>query len=119
MNKPIEDWTIGEVKKYCTERSRCGDCEFVNGNVCSPRCVLRENAPSAWNLSKRNWTDSEVLLADLLYTKTKCDTLFHNGTFIEVKMKGEQVFTFPDAMFPSMKKLETFRIVDIVKEKRK
>lgn len=47
MSKPLRDWTIGELKKYCASKNeRCDGCLFVDGFY----CILQDNAPMNWDI---------------------------------------------------------------------
>lgn len=58
MDKPLKDWTLEEIKQYCTEKGQyCGDCPFLYDGA---RCKLN-STPEIWPLeSKPRWTEQEV-----------------------------------------------------------
>lgn len=58
QDKPLKDWTLGEIKQYCTEKGKyCGDCPFLYDGT---RCKLN-STPEIWPLeSKPRWTEREV-----------------------------------------------------------
>lgn len=50
MNKPLKDWTLGEVKAYCTGRDCYKDCELAQ----SPgKCKILDVTPSEWDLDEK------------------------------------------------------------------
>lgn len=58
MDKPLKDWTLGEVKAYCTGRDCYKDCELAQ----SPgKCKILDVTPSEWNLDEKpRFTQQEV-----------------------------------------------------------
>lgn len=61
MDKPLKDWTLGEVKEYCNPRGRCSGCAFFNRS--QGRCRFYDG-PYHWDLTDRpNFTEQEVEVA--------------------------------------------------------
>ena len=61
MDKPLKDWTLGEVSEYCkchtSENGNCMNCELQTGIGCCPF----ECAPADWDLTdKPRFTEQEV-----------------------------------------------------------
>ena len=61
MDKPLKDWTLGEVSEYCkchtSENGNCMNCELQTGIGCCPF----ECAPADWDLTdKPRFTKQEV-----------------------------------------------------------
>ena len=58
MDKPLKDWTLGEVKAYCTGRDCYKDCELAQ----SPgKCKILDVTPSEWDLDEKpRFTGQEV-----------------------------------------------------------
>ena len=58
MDKPLKDWTLGEVKAYCTGRDCYKDCELAQ----SPgKCKILDVTPSEWDLDEKpRFTQQEV-----------------------------------------------------------
>ena len=58
MDKPLKDWTLGEVKAYCTGRDCYKDCELAK----SPgKCKILDVTPSEWDLDEKpRFTQKEV-----------------------------------------------------------
>ena len=65
MDKPLKDWTLGEVKAYCTGRDCYKDCELAQ----SPgKCKILDVTPSEWDLDEKpRFTEQEVEDAKTLY----------------------------------------------------
>lgn len=58
MDKPLKDWTLGEVKEYCNPRGRCSGCALFNRS--QGRCRFYDG-PYHWDLTDRpNFTKQEV-----------------------------------------------------------
>lgn len=53
MNKPLSEWTLGEVQKYC-KITQCGDCRI------GLWCENINKGPSDWDLSEPpRWTEQD------------------------------------------------------------
>ena len=53
MNKPLKDWTLGELQKYC-KITQCVDC------CIGLWCKNLDEYPSEWNLSEPpRWTEQD------------------------------------------------------------
>ena len=61
MDKPLKDWTLGEIKEYCREKGyHCGDCPAKDEG---DRCKLN-STPEIWPLEpKPRFTEQEVEVA--------------------------------------------------------
>ena len=58
MDKPLKDWTLWEVKAYCTGRDCYKDCELAQ----SPgKCKILDVTPSEWDLDEKpRFTEQDV-----------------------------------------------------------
>ena len=58
MDKPLKDWTLGEVKECCSKHGTCvSECPFSTKNKL---CRMTSN-PCDWDLTdKPRWTQQEV-----------------------------------------------------------
>ena len=58
MDKPLKDWTLGEIKEYCREKGyHCGDCPAKDEG---DRCKLN-STPEIWPLEpKPRFTEQDV-----------------------------------------------------------
>lgn len=58
MDKPLKDWTLGEVKECCSKHGTCvSECPFSTKNKL---CRMTSN-PCDWDLTdKPRWTEQEV-----------------------------------------------------------
>lgn len=59
MDKPLKDWTLEEVKEYCTGRDCYNGCNLAE----SPgKCKILDVPPCEWDLSENTrWTEQEVV----------------------------------------------------------
>lgn len=58
MDKPLKDWTLGEVKECCSKYGTCvSECPFSTKNKL---CRITSN-PCDWDISEKpRWTEQEV-----------------------------------------------------------
>ena len=117
MDKPLKDWTLGEVKEYCASR---------NGN-CADDCILSRKGigmvcevapkPAWWTLAdKPRFTEQEVERAKairLLYKDAEkiqeCDPV------AKILNNYDSVIAQVDTgMFPSLRLGETVTLDDII-----
>ena len=58
MDKPLRDWTLGEVEAHCQQKARCKDCDMLRKNGYECRF---SGGPYLWDLSdKPRFTEQEV-----------------------------------------------------------
>lgn len=113
MDKPLKDWTLGEVKAYCTGRDCYKDCELAQ----SPgKCKILDVTPSEWDLDEKpRFTEQEVERAKaikVIYPDAECleecdpNIRVFNGKFV--------IATLDTALFPSLRPNETVTLDDII-----
>lgn len=58
MDKPLKDWTLGEVKEYCTRSDCYNGCKLAE----SPgKCKILDVPPCEWDLGEKpHFTQQEV-----------------------------------------------------------
>ena len=62
MDKPLKDWTLGELKTECEAHNGCVGCHFEGSAFCTQKCT--ELCPSKWDLSEKpRFTEQEVEVA--------------------------------------------------------
>lgn len=116
QDKPLKDWTLGEIKQYCTEKGKyCGDCPFLYDGT---RCKLN-STPEIWPLeSKPRWTQQEVESAKII------SVLFPEATHIE-RLRGSKVLGITGAkdgwiadiessLFPGIKSGQSYTLDEII-----
>lgn len=126
MNKPLSEWTLGEIKAEC---KRCnGNCI---GAVCpmvkwiskdEMACViireLRKPTPASWDLSEPpRWTEQEAELAEALYEVRRSVSLVigrsTGGTlWWRDGDRGEGIL--PHKLFPSLNEGDCVRLNEII-----
>lgn len=58
--KKIRDWTLGEVRDYCSMNMGCNNCVFATDNS---TCGLTATAPGEWELPVLSSAEKAVLKA--------------------------------------------------------
>lgn len=61
-NKPLSEWTLGEIKTECGKREKkCKGCLFdINPNKCRVMEATRFRCPDSWDLSEPpRWTEQD------------------------------------------------------------
>ena len=64
MNKPLKDWTLGEIKQECKKHpGACcikRDCPFIDDVGCTLEGVIGDVPPYMWDLSEPSrWTEQD------------------------------------------------------------
>lgn len=62
MNKPLSEWTLGEIKAECEKRDKkCRGCSFdINPDKCRVMEATRFRCPDKWDLSEPpRWTEQD------------------------------------------------------------
>ena len=114
MDKPLKDWTLGELKTECEAHNGCVGCHFEGSAFCTQKCT--ELCPSEWDLSEKSrFTQQEVERAKaikLIYPKTqKLDLV---PCVIRVHFdNGATVFLSAD-LFPSIKPGQSATLDEII-----
>ena len=65
MDKPLKDWTLGEVVAECNAREECYECPFFDNSAHSDSscriCAIETTPVESWNLSEcPRFTEQEV-----------------------------------------------------------
>ena len=124
MNKPLKDWTLGEIHEECAAHGEyCGGCPFLMPNVllsCRIRIITNQH-PIAWDLSEpHHWTDKEIEFVKLFQASCKNDVFFERfkGTQIlnwgEVGMDSTADMLLPYKLLPSLKEGERATASEII-----
>ena len=115
MDKPLKDWTLGEVKAYCTGRDCYKDCELAQ----SPgKCKILDVPPSEWDLDEKpRFTEQEVERAKAI--KVLYPEIFYiraDDRWLRGLNKGKEPI-FLDCVlswFPSLHPNETVTLDEII-----
>jgi hypothetical protein len=115
--KKLKDWTLWEVKEFCSGKDCCKRCPFVKNDA---TCGLAYGNPSVWGLTDPpRFTEQEVEDAKVLMrmhepwwhtlTRDSAGVLFlmdkHNNGVSCIKMRTEA--------FPSVRNGETVSLKEI------
>ena len=116
MDKPLKDWTLGEVKEYCNPQGRCSGCALFNRSL--GRCRFYDG-PYHWDLTDRpRFTEQEVESAKII------SVLFPEATHIE-RLRGSKVLGITGAkdgwiadiessLFPEIKSGQSVTLDEII-----
>lgn len=118
-DKPLKDWTLGEVKEYCASRNgNCADdCLFSKKGIVMVCGVVSK--PAWWDLSdKPRFTRQEVESAKII------SVLFPEATHIE-RLRGSKVLGITGAedgwianiessLFPEIKSGQSVTLDEII-----
>ena len=123
MDKPLKDWTLGEVKAYCTGRDCYKDCELAQ----SPgKCKILDVTPSEWDLDEKpRFTQQEVEDAKTIKRMFGTDIFTHihkdeDGWTEMMDGPGEDwtigwcSIGMEEGMFPSIRPGETVTLDEII-----
>lgn len=113
MNKPLRDWTLGEVRDYCEKRDCTPDCPIQKADG---ECKINRLNPCEWDLSeKHRFTQQEVERAKaikLIYPKTQkldlvpCVIRIHFDNGAKVSLSAD--------LFPSIKPGQEYTLDEII-----
>lgn len=110
--KPLKDWTLGEVKEYCKNRQDCKNCIFKREEIGG--CLLRRSIPDMWTLSEKpKYTkeDIEKLKAiKVLYPKAEEITICSFPDFTEVHITAKNFLVRTKIEFCSLERNKTINI---------
>lgn len=116
MDKPLKDWTLGEVKIYCEKTEACKGCPCSNEDG---TCKINRVTPCNWDLYERTrWTEQEVESAKII------SVLFPEATHIE-RLRGSKVLGITGAedgwiadiessLFPEIKSGQSVTLDEII-----
>lgn len=124
MNKPLKDWTLGEIKQECKKHpGACcikRDCPFMGDAGCALKRATGDVPPYMWDLSgPPGWTeqdkeDARAIKAILLKTSSVTIARLPGGT---VKLSESDRCVFLDlnrSLFPSLKPGESAKLDEII-----
>lgn len=117
MNKPLKDWTLGELKEYCYKAPHdCTGCKVKQGKNNCPF----DGEPAKWDLDEKpRFTEQEVERAKaikVLWPETnaiKSDGAWTKLLVVEDDTSWQRE-TVPESFFPSAEKNEVYTIDEII-----
>lgn len=118
MDKPLKDWTLGEVKIYCEKTEACKGCPCSNEDG---TCKINRVTPCNWDLSERTrWTEQEVERAKDLkesvgaYKVVRGEYAEADLTLHRETIGKDRCWDIPRELFPSLRPGETVTIDEII-----
>ena len=124
MDKPLKDWTLGELKTECEAHNGCVGCRFEGSAFCTQKCT--ELCPSKWDLSEKpRFTQQEVEDAKTIKRMFGADNFTHirKDQFGLCEMMdgpgddpnvGWCAIGMEKGMFPSLRPEETVTLDEII-----
>lgn len=122
MNKPLKDWTLGEIKTECVKRNAfCkanGKCPFFalqdKGSYCKIENKVGGAVPSYWDLSEPpRWTEQDKEDAKAVRHLMPWATKVGRGRDYDSLMLDSSVGLHRD-LFPSLKPGESATLDEII-----
>ena len=118
MDKPLRDWTLGEVEAHCQQKARCKDCDMLRKNGYECRF---SGGPYLWDLSdKPRFTEQEVERAkaiQVMWPEAK-EVRVRNGAQGEIEYRvctGCAVLgVLYGDVFPTMERLKEYTLDEII-----
>ena len=106
MNKPLKDWTLGEVQKYC-KITQCVDC------CIGLWCKNKDEVPSEWDLSEPpRWTEQDKedarTIKRILPWANKVGRDYENALYV---LNG---FLLNEELLPSLRPGESTTLDEII-----
>ena len=120
MDKPLKDWTLGEIKRCCVEsKQNCEKCPVSGEYKTTSDCKLAI-FPAHWDLDdKPRFTEQEVERAKaikVLWPETnaiKIDGAWTILLAVEDDTSWQRE-TLPELFFPSAEKNEVYNLDEII-----
>jgi hypothetical protein len=115
MDKPLRNWTLGEVQNNCKEAEDCRRCVF---GTCDGSCELRDSCPVSWDLTDPpRFTEQEVEDAKTLMRAFPGYTQVSRAgydLYLKISDNAYHALILNYCMFPSIKDGETVELSDII-----
>lgn len=116
--KPLSDWTLGEVKEHCKEQrdtpARCTGCKMQK--YCDQYFGRQGDAaaPKYWDLTEPpRWTEQEVEIVKNLLEVVGPAELRKVADMVTMKVDGKIIYLRKDA-FPSLKNEMVVTLYEII-----
>ena len=117
MDKPLKDWTLGEVKIYCEKTEDCKECPFYSKYIEKNlfHCKLVNASPECWcELETPRFTQQEVERAKaikLLFPNAKTAT--NCVTFTGIS-DGILTWQLPPSLFEFTQANQSYTLDEII-----
>ena len=117
MDKPLKDWTLGELSDYCKKVvDPDGNCFNCEAKKYIGLCPFEETAPCDWDFEvKPRFTEQEVERAKAIKViYPDADTLEECDPVVQVRCGKFVIATLDTALFPSFRSNETVTLDEII-----
>ena len=115
MDKPLRDWTLGEVEAHCQQKARCKDCDMLRKNGYECRF---SGWPYLWDLSdKPRFTEQEVEAAKAVKVLFPCTThliQFQPNEPVSAKAGDAFVVNLNSVLFPNIQPGKPYTLDEII-----
>lgn len=116
MDKPLKDWTLGEVKIYCEKTEDCKECPFYSKYIEKDlfHCKLVNASPEYWcELETPRFTQQEVERAKAIKTLWPCAKAIVKAESGAISVVGATIELNVDH-FPSLHPGKTVTLDEII-----
>lgn len=122
QDKPISEWTLGEIKAECAAHEGCQGCSFHGSAFCAEP-LSASDCPKNWRLEdKPRFTEEEVIVLNYICKCCEIDGTCvlqrHTENILILHGRETEVY-LPTDMFPSILPGQSYMLSDIVKEESK
>lgn len=134
MDKPLKDWTLGEIREECCSHLKgkvCDECEFLSegdfekyGSRCRIDAIMGtmiKTSPCSWNLERTRWTEQDIIDAKMIKTIIPYAQRVERDSFNQDNLRvhwGDAVHHEPiyinGNFLPSLRMGEKVKIKDII-----
>ena len=120
MDKPLKDWTLGEVKIYCEKTEDCKECPFYSKYIEKDlfHCKLVNASPEYWcELETPRFTQQEVEFARLFNAACKNVVWIQRNdekTLVWVVEYSNEEYRLPFRLFPSIQPGQSYTLDEII-----
>ena len=116
MDKPLKDWTLGELKTECEAHNGCVGCHFEGSAFCTQKCT--ELCPSKWDLSEKpRFTEQEAEATKAVKVLFPCTThliQFQPNEPVSAKAGDAFVVNLNSVLFPSIQPGKPYTLDEII-----
>ena len=116
MDKPLKDWTLGELKTECEAHNGCVGCHFEGSAFCTQKCT--ELCPSKWDLSEKpRFTEQEAEATKAVKVLFPCTThliQFQPNEPVSAKAGDAFVVNLNSVLFPSIQPGKPYTLEEII-----
>ena len=118
MEKPLKDWTLGEIKRCCVEsKQNCEKCPVSGEYKTTSDCKLAI-FPAHWDLDdKPRFTEQEVEAAKAVKVLFPCTThliQFQPNEPVSAKAGDAFVVNLNSVLFPSIQPGKPYTLDEII-----